>query len=159
MSDERLRFLLEVVQLETTHLRDTDARLFAAPFDVPRAAGLRRNIDDAERTDAFVARFARLQDTLGDKLLPVLLAWLLEPVGAVIDNLDRAEKLGLVESADAWVAARALRNRMVHEYVRDPAMLADALNEGHRLVALLTGTTRAFVDECARRGLVVVPAA
>jgi len=36
----------------------------------------------AERLDAFAARFARLQDTAGDKLLPALLTWLGEPVGA-----------------------------------------------------------------------------
>jgi hypothetical protein len=66
--------------------------LFQIPFDSGRAAALKVNIDEAERTDAFVARFGRLQDTLADKLLPALLAWLAEPVGAAIDNLDRGGK-------------------------------------------------------------------
>ena len=32
---------------------------------------LEQNADLTERLDAFVSRFCRLQDTLGDKLLPV----------------------------------------------------------------------------------------
>ena len=61
----------------------------------------------SRRVDAFVARFGHLQDTLGDKLLPRLLEWLAEPVGPAIDNLARAERLGLIRSGDAWIEARA----------------------------------------------------
>ena len=74
-----------------------------------------RDIDLAERVDAFVARFGRLQDTAADKLLPELLRQLAEPVRSAVENLDRAEKLGLIEAADRWLEARRLRNRMVHE--------------------------------------------
>lgn len=98
----------------------------------------------SERVDAFAARFARLQDTAGDRLLPELLRSLAEPVGSVLDNLDRAEKLGLLVSSEAWVEARALRNRMVHEYVRNAAALAEALNEAHDKLPLLTS----FVEAC-----------
>jgi len=52
----------------------TDGRLFAAPFDVARAERLFKDHDLAERVEVFVGRFARLQDTLGDKLLPVVLS-------------------------------------------------------------------------------------
>ena len=58
--------------------------------------------------DAFVARFGRLQDTLADKLLPALLRQLAEPVRSAVENLDRAEKLGLLQSADDWLAMRRL---------------------------------------------------
>lgn len=141
---ERLRFLLESVALEAEHLRGTDARLFAQPFTADRAASLRADVELAERVDAFAARFARLQDTAGDRLLPELLRCLAEPVGSVLDNLDRAEKLGLLVSTTAWVEARSLRNRMVHEYVRNPVALAEALNEAHLKLPLLT----AFVAAC-----------
>ncbi len=131
----------------------TNQRLFALPFDAARAAALKTNLDESERADAFAARFGRLQDTLGDKLLPELLRELAEPVGPAIDNLDRAEKLGLLTSADDWLAARKLRNRMVHEYVRNAAELADALNEAHTLVPLLTGFAQAVARFCQARGL------
>lgn len=154
MSDfSRLAFLVETVELETQHLCQTDQRLFQRPFDAARAAGLRINVDEAERTDAFVARFGRLQDTLADKLLPELLRCLAEPVGPAVDNLDRAEKLGLLRSADDWLAARKLRNRMVHEYVRNPAELAEALNEGHSLVPLLAEFGEGVARFSAKRGM------
>ena len=149
----RLAFLIETVELETQHLLDTDGRLFAQAFDTDRAARLRTNIDESERTDAFVARFGRLQDTVADKLLPEFLRCLAEPVGAAIDNLDRAEKLGLLNSADDWLASRRRRNRMVHEYVRDAAALAEALNQGHALVPMLVSLGGAIAQDCRRRGL------
>lgn len=142
---ERLRFLLETVALEAQYLQDTDGRLFAQPFTAERAAGLRAEPLLAERLDAFTARFARLQDTAGDKLLPALLVCLGEPVGSVIDNLDRAARLGLLAaSSDDWIAARALRNRMVHEYIRNLAVLAEAVTSAHRAVPMLV----AFVQAC-----------
>jgi len=147
----RLAFLLETVQLEAAHLRLTDARLFSQPFLPERAQALNSNMDEAERVDAFVARFGRLQDTLGDKLLPTLLRALAEPVGPAIDNLDRAEKLGLLPSADEWIAARKLRNRMVHEYVRDAAELAAALNAGHHFVPLLSTFAERVASFCQAR--------
>lgn len=88
----------------------------------------------AERVEAFVGRFSRLQDSLGDKLLPLLLNCLAERIGAVLDNLDRAEKLGLVPSAEDWMTMRNLRNQMVHEYIEDPLILANALQSGHNFV-------------------------
>ena len=69
-------------------LQVTDGRLFAIPTAAQRAASLGQDIDLAERVDAFVARFGRLQDTVGDKMLPPVLAWLAEPVGPAIDNRE-----------------------------------------------------------------------
>ena len=90
----RLRFLARVIGKECRHLETTDQRLFATPITVEQAKSLADNPDLAERVEAFVGRFGRLQDTLADKLLPALLAALGESVGAQIDNLDRAERLG-----------------------------------------------------------------
>ncbi len=149
----RLAYLIDTVELEAKHLLETDSRLFALPLDPQRAEALRTSIDESERTDAFVARFGRLQNTVADKLLPEFLRCLAEPVGAAIDNLDRVEKLGLLSSADDWLACRKLRNRMVHEYVRDAAELAAALNQGHALVPMLVSLARAIASNSRRRGL------
>ncbi len=134
---EKLRFLAETVLAEASLLKITDGRLFALPMDAQRAATLHLDIDLAERVDAFVARFGRLQDTVGDKLLPGVLSWLAEPVGPAIDNLARAERLGWIGSAADWLESRQLRNFMIHEYVRDMALLASALTRGHLAVPLL----------------------
>jgi hypothetical protein len=143
---ERLAFLLETVVLEAEHLQATDGRLFAETFTAERAASLRADALLAERLDAFVARFARLQDTAGDKLLPALLTRLGEPLGSVLDNLDRAARLGLLaQPSETWIAARALRNRMVHGYIRNPELLAQAVNAAHLAVPMLVE----FVEACA----------
>ena len=126
------------------------------PFNVERATALRVDIDQAECTDAFAARLGRLQDTVADELLPEFLRCLAKPVGAAIDNLDRAEKLGLLDSADDWLASRKLRNRMVrrvHGYVRDADEWADVLNRGHAMVTTLVAFAQAVLADCRRRGL------
>jgi hypothetical protein len=132
---ERLRFLCEVVTREADYLAQTDRRLFSCEFGLAEVASLPQTPDLAERVDAFVARFGRLQDTLAGALLPRLLEALLEPAGTVLDNLNRAERLGWVRSAADWAELRLLRNRMVHEYVRDAQELVDALLAAHHGVA------------------------
>lgn len=107
----RLAFLTRVVRKECRHLLTTDQRLFEQPFTRERALQLDTDPDLAERVEAFVGRFGRLQDTVGDKLLPALLAALGETPGPAIDNLDRAERLGWVDSADTWMAMRKLRKK------------------------------------------------
>lgn len=150
----RLRFLLETVALEAEHLQATDQRLFALPFTAERAGSLRADALLAERLDAFAARFARLQDTAGDKLLPALLTRLGEPLGSVLDNLDRAGRLGLLaQTSETWLAARALRNRMVHEYIRNPVVLAEAVNAAHDQVPMLVSFVQACQHYVAVRGL------
>ena len=80
---------------ECQHLLDTDSRLFANLFTIEEVKKIELDPILAERLDAFVSRFGRLQDTVGDKLLPALLTALAEKTGPAIDNLDKAEKLGL----------------------------------------------------------------
>lgn len=147
----RLQFLVRVVRKECQHLATTDQRLFGASFTPERAVQLEADPDLAERVEAFVGRFGRLQDTLGDKLLPVLLVALGETPAAAIDNLDRAERLGLIASADEWMTMRKLRNQMVHEYVEDLAVLASALQTGHDFVPVLTTAANNLIAEIERR--------
>ncbi|WP_019020988.1 hypothetical protein [Thioalkalivibrio sp. ALE23] len=149
---ERLRFLGRVVQRERQHLETTDQRVFSEPFTPARAGALADNVDEAERVEAFVSRFGRLQDTLGDKLLPVYLEALGERLGAAIDNLDRAEKLGLIPSSDEWLAMRKLRNQMVHEYIEAPTTLADALQAGHEFVPTLSAVVDNILADMRARG-------
>ena len=139
-AEERLRRLSRIVQKELALLQVTDRRLFEQPFDAERARSLDQDLDLGERVEAFVSRFSRLQDTLGDKLLPTWLAAHGERTGTFIDNLDRAERLGLIEDAQAWIDMRRQRNQMVHEYVDDPALLASALEAGHAFVPILAAT-------------------
>lgn len=149
----RLKFLTRVVRKECRHLAATDQRLFGNGFNLVHINQLETDPDLAERVEAFVGRFGRLQDTVGDKLLPLVLLVLGEKASAAIDNLDRAERLGLIGSADEWMAMRNLRNQMVHEYVEDPAVLASALQSGHAFVSVLVAAADRILAEIDSRGL------
>ncbi len=149
---ERLRFLIRVVRKECRHLKTTDQRLFAAPFTSQTAAQIDVDPGLGERVEAFASRYGRLQDTLGDKLLPLFLCALGEKPGAAIDNLDRAERLGLLKSTDEWMAMRKIRNQMVHEYIEDLDVLTSALLTGHAFVPALIATANAVVAEAEERG-------
>lgn len=98
-----------------------------------------------------MGRFGRLQDTIGDKLLPALLGALGETPGPAVDNLDRAERWGWIPSADDWLAIRKLRNQMVHEYIEDPEVLADALQRGHEFVPTLGQVAQTMQKEIKKR--------
>lgn len=148
----RLQFLIRVVRKECQHLATTDRRLFVGEFALTQVAQIEADPDLAERVEAFVGRFGRLQDTVGDKLLPLLITALGEKASAAIDNLDRAERLGLLKSADEWMAMRNLRTQMVHEYVEDPEVLISALRAGHVFVPSLIEVANKMVDEIGKRG-------
>lgn len=148
----RLTFLVRVILKERRHLETTDGRLFDPPLTADRLALIESDPDLAERIDAFVSRFGRLQDTLGDKLLPALLGALGERAEPFIDNLDRGERLGWIASSDDWMAMRRLRNQMIHEYVEDPLVLQSALAAAHRYVPVLIAAVDRLADEVRRRG-------
>lgn len=148
----RLEWLCEVVEAEIRNLKYTDGRVFHEPCTPERAVGLIGGEgEEAERVDAFAARFGRLQDTAGDKLLPALLRYTGTTPGPVIDNLDLAEKWGWIDSAQRWLEMRTFRNRMVHEYIRDPAVLSDALNQAHAAVPALCNNAQRLMDETRGR--------
>lgn len=143
---EQKRFLslLEIVRCEGELLLKTDARLFKVNLDATWVGRLKDEEDLAERLDAFVSRFGRMQDTLGDKLIPSLLRSLAEKPGSALDNLNRAEKLGLLTSVIEWLDVRNLRNKLVHEYMVDAEEFAMALNQAHVKVTLLVATYNAI---------------
>jgi len=148
----RLEFLSRVTQKECLYLQETDKRLFAVPMTIGSLQTLENDPLLSERLDAFVGRFGRLQDNLGDKFLPQLLNAMAEQTGAVIENLDRAEKLGWIDSADAWLEMRKLRNQMVHEYIEDIQILMSALKSGHAFVPVLIDTAQRLSDQTHKLG-------
>jgi hypothetical protein len=147
----RLQFLCRVVKKEANYLQETDARLFAQTLNVSDLRLIAEDALLAERLDAFVSRFGRLQDTLADKFLPALLDAMAETRGAATENLDRAEKLGWLESTDDWLVMRKLRNQMVHEYIEDLVILCDSLKAGHSFVKTLVKTADQFIFQADRR--------
>jgi hypothetical protein len=66
--------------------------------------------------EALTSRFARLSDLLVQKAWRSLYLAELELDGTVRDRINRAEKKGLIDSADIFIELRLLRNYIAHEY-------------------------------------------
>jgi hypothetical protein len=73
---------------------------------------------DRRLLDQFAYRYTRLQDDMGQRLLPAVLRALGEDVASLpaIDRFNRLEQLGWLPSADEWVDLRRIRNEFTHEY-------------------------------------------
>jgi hypothetical protein len=134
--------LRRVVIKECFYLIYTAEKLSQADPQFHWLDALEQNGDLTERLDAFVSRFCRLQDTLGDKLLPVYLKMQLEPIGTVLDNLNRAEKLGLIPSVADWIEARSLRNSLINEYIEDMDLLRQSILRALELIPMLETVTQ-----------------
>jgi hypothetical protein len=111
------------------------------PADVGALAHLTR--DDRRVLDQFAYRYTRLQDDMGNRLLPAILRALGEDIAVMstIDRLARLEQLGWIPSADEWLELRRLRNEFSHEYPQAPEERLERLRlafaAARRLLAML----------------------
>ena len=64
--------LMQITSKEARFLLWTAARLEELKIDISWIKSLDESDENSEMLDAFVSRYSRLQDTLGDKLLPIL---------------------------------------------------------------------------------------
>jgi hypothetical protein len=147
------RFLstLAIVAKEARHLEWSRARLFEQNIDAKWVDSLTAQPELAERLEAFVSRYGRLQDTLADKLLPRWLLALAEQPGSQIEVLNRAERLGVVEDVASWLEARQLRNRLIHEYMTDSAAFAEDLNLAETYSRMLIETYLRLREDAVTR--------
>lgn len=131
--------LFQLVQREERHLLAVRQRLLNddCAVDATRMTALLADANGIDRLESFGAKFARMQDTTVDKLIPALLRAAGESVLAAIDNLNRMERLGLIASSDHWLEMRGLRNRLVHEYFDRPGDLAPALQSACRFTDIM----------------------
>lgn len=118
---------LDLANKEAAHLRYSQSTLFALPIDLEWVQALPQRPELAEKVEAFVSRFGRLQDHLGEKLLPRFAALVGESGRTLLDTLAIAERTGVLPSADAFVAARKLRNALVHEYMHEARDFLESL--------------------------------
>lgn len=150
---EAFQLIAGIVEREARHLQQTQQRLITEKLDAAWVAGLETNLELAERVEAFSSRFRRLQDTLGDKLLPRMAALVGIRPAVPVELLAQAERLEWITSADTWMDWRKLRNRLVHEYITDPAEFASALNHAIRASTELIEAEQQIRRSAQRLGL------
>ena len=72
--------------------------------------------EEEESFEALTSRFARLSDLIIQKTFRLLDILDLEDEGTIRDRINRAEKKGVIYSADDFIEIRILRNEIAHEY-------------------------------------------
>jgi uncharacterized protein YutE (UPF0331/DUF86 family) len=93
------------------------------------------------------------QDILGDKLFPLWLELVGEKQKTFLDDLNRLEKLGIIDSVDTWLQLRGLKNKMVHEYIESLEVLASSLNQAAEYIAFLQASMDRVLFDLNSRGL------
>ena len=147
------RIALALAERESAHLRYTHRTLYAEPIDLAWVEALAKREDMAEKIDAFVGRFGRLQDHIGEKLLPAFARLLGGQPKSLLDVVAYSERMGWVESAEEFIGARKLRNLLVHEYMTEPELFHEALMTAKSATELLFCVVTAVKVEATTRGL------
>ena len=98
--------------------------------------------EQISHADQLIYRFSQLQDTIGNKLFPLILQGLGEYSQNMpfIDILNQLEKLSVIESTEHWLSLREIRNLVTHEYPGNEKEIVDALNELHQQTFYLSST-------------------
>ena len=104
--------------------------------------------------DQFLFRFAKLQDTMGQKLFRWILICMDEEVEGkpFVDILNRLEKLSLIESANEWRTLREDRNELAHNYEDEPELMSEAINKlfkkHYKLIEIYTKIKDFYNKKC-----------
>ncbi len=87
-------------------------------YSICKGIGIKDDFSAQELTEfeSLTARFARTIDLFINKSLRCLYKVELEDPGTVIDQLNKAEKREIIESAEIWKKIKELRNSIAHDY-------------------------------------------
>lgn len=145
---------LDLAEREATHLQYTYRTLYVEPIDLAWVAALVKREDLAEKIDAFVGRFGRLQDHIGEKLLPAFARLIGGQPKSLLDVIAFAERMEWVDNAEEFIGVRKLRNLLVHEYMADTVLFLDALLAARPATEMLIGIVAVMKREAQKYGLV-----
>ena len=83
-------------------------------------------IEERAVLDAYLKRFASLQDFLGAKIFSLLLEIAGIPNNKMSEVLYNIEKENIIDTLDSWIELREVRNELEHDY---PEELSEALED------------------------------
>lgn len=109
-----LKETIDTAYLHFNRAKDNYDEIRQMPIDVEIYSDKER----IKTIDAFIFRFIKLQDFMGNKLFRVILDKIgeYEDHMSLIDVLDKMEKLNIIADADNWIEFRTVRNKLAHEY-------------------------------------------
>lgn len=85
-------------------------------------------LDKIAFLDMLTMRFGKLQDVIGAKIFSLILEALGEDAPALIDKLNKLEKLGYIQNVNWWMDLREIRNQVMHDYPDDYAAILSHLS-------------------------------
>ena len=143
MVEHLIRLLAEqlrLMQAAAGVLRDSHERVSSF---IDRL-GSELSVGERESCEALTSRFARLNDFLVQRIFRTLDQIELADEGTALDRLQRAEKRGLIDSAERWRELRLLRNAIAHDYLIESAdrVLADAIVAAPELLEAVSRVAR-----------------
>lgn len=140
-ADEKLSAAMAECQLHARVLADALDELGEAQFTAETVLDLTK--ETRRLLDQMAYRYAKLQDTLGEKCLPGLL-WVIEepipPTATFAEKLQRLERLEIISDAKVWRELREIRIQLAHEYLDQPQLMAETLKR-------FVGATRRLLAE------------
>ncbi len=112
-----LKTVREALKHELSNL-DNARKILKYSYDKCRNIKIKPGMtyEEMESFEALTSRFARLSDLIIQKIFRFFDTINLEPVGTVRDRINRAGKVGAIDSADEFIEIRILRNEIAHEY-------------------------------------------
>lgn len=119
-SQDQLKIEIEMCDLHASRLLValTHIELFF-PLTSEKLENLKD--EDLGFLELMTSRFAKLQDTIGRKVFPLLLRALgeSEEKDSFIDRLNKLEKLEILKDVAFWRRMREVRNEIAHDYPED----------------------------------------
>lgn len=102
--------------------------------------------------DQLIYRFSKLQDSMGEKIFPMILLVAGEEVKrkTFIDMLNRLEELGVVERV-LWLSLREIRNEIAHDYSFNQLEVVDSINQIYDVADQLLCVYQQVRDYCTQK--------
>ena len=119
----------EILKKRLTSL-DLQMQTLKAYHDRLLVVGVKKaeSLEESSLQDAYLKRFASVQDYLGSKIFPMLVQVAGLPGVKMTEVLENLEKEGVLESVEKWAELRALRNDLDHDYLEKPELGLRTLN-------------------------------
>lgn len=133
MNKQRISYYISICNIHSERLKSSLKNLEKIiPLSVAQYKLL--NEQELSFVDQMSYRFGKLQDAMG-RLLRILLLTIGEDVSQLpfIDVLNRAEKLGIIDSAHEWITLRELRNLLTHEYSEKLEDIVEGINKLYQI--------------------------
>ena len=119
--NERERVKLDAVLHECdVHARRVEYAQAVCSGFFPLSSETYQKLTDEEiaHIDQLIYRYTKLQDALGAKLFPAIVAQIREDAESltILDKLGTLERIDAISDAERWQELRELRNQLAHDY-------------------------------------------